>query len=436
MKSATSISQRKFSIDALSRYWPGKAELILRLPIPIVDPNIIDTLPPKMVEVELPEWANSFGVDGILIVPAGMSIPGEGFLWQRIDWLSVVFWYLNGNVERTFENKNGPIHSNSFHLKDWDTRIWSRAWVNRIALFLRRWTARRSNQSENELFGPLPPAEIVLTHDVDAVEKTLSIRLKQVVFFCYISLRHLVRSRFRKSLKSALQAFRFLFSNDNYCCFDQIMELEEKYALKSHFNFYGGAIKKRRNFYEYLFDPSYDIAEPSLKNYLKKLREGGWKVGLHPSWGAWRDAGKMAEEKKYLETALGEPIESCRQHWLRFSWADTWKSQESIGIKQDTTLGFNDRPGFRSSAAISFHPWNPQNEKSMAINVLPLVFMDSHFYNYNDLDDKERIEQIDYWIDEIKKVHGTASITWHQRVMSKDYNWGAGYKHILSSFRV
>ncbi len=46
--------------------------------------------------------------------------------------------------------------------------------MNRIALFLRRWAAREQGMSEEDLFDSLPKAEIILTHDVDAIAKNLS----------------------------------------------------------------------------------------------------------------------------------------------------------------------------------------------------------------------------------------------------------------------
>ena len=42
--------------------------------------------------------------------------------------------------ERLFEKDNGPIHSYGYKLKNWDTRAWERAWVNRMALFLMRYS--------------------------------------------------------------------------------------------------------------------------------------------------------------------------------------------------------------------------------------------------------------------------------------------------------
>ena len=57
--------------------------------------------------------------------------------------------------------------------------------------------------------------------------------------------------------------------------------------------------------------------------------------------------------------------------------------------------------------------------------------MDSQFYDYAPMNDQERYVKMKSWIDEIRAVHGQATVIWHQRVFSSDYGWGGGYKTLL-----
>lgn len=421
-----------YVVDSLHRYWPRNQRKILQLPIPKQTIQEKTSLSPMLSKIILPDWAADIGVNDEILIPVGAIVPGVFPEWQQVDWFAAIFWFLNGTAERRYERRFGPIHSYSLRLKGWDSQLWDRAWVNRIALFLRRWAARIAEKEEGELFGTLPKPEILLTHDVDAVRKTPAIRLKQSAFHLFNALRSLRYGNLKNAHKKFIQGLRFLLKPETYWCFDQITTLEEHYDVRSCFNFYGGKGGWGRTPKEILFDPAYNVLQPRLRQQLRALSLRGWKIGLHQSFNAWNDTQAMQREKTHLEQAVEAPVTICRQHWMRFSWQQTWPTQEQAGLKTDTTLGFNDRPGFRNGAALCFHPWDETIERPLTLVALPMVLMDSHLYDYNDLEEEERQRQIEYWLDEIRKVHGMASIIWHQRVMSADYGWGSGYEYLLS----
>ncbi len=424
--------ERKYAVDTLSQYWLKNVEWVYQLPIFEVVPQTLPNLPPRMQYIEIPDWAKDVGVDGKLLVPRESLKSVNETSWNQVDWFSAIFWYLNGSAERAYEKTHGPIHSNCFRLKSWDPRIWDRAWVNRIALFLRRWVSKIKEIDEEKLFGPLPIPQIILTHDVDAVRKTLAIRLKQTAVHLLHSAHNLSEGQGRKSKQNISKAKRFLFSQGDYWCFDKIMEMEKQYGMRSHFNFYGGPGGAARSFKEQVFDPAYNVLNPRIKNMLRELNGGGWKIGLHPAFDSWKEPKKLRLEKEQLEDSLGCEVEICRQHWLRFGWEDTWQAQASAGFKLDTTLGFNDRPGFRNGMALKFNPWDSQQRKPMDFSAIPMVLMDSQLFDHKYINDEDHNKIIKHWLDEVILACGTATIIWHQRVMSPDYGWGSGYQYLLS----
>jgi hypothetical protein len=165
------------------------------------------------------------------------------------------------------------------------------------------------------------------------------------------------------------------------------------------------------------------------------MLEKGWQIGLHQSFYSWNNPKIMDKEKKKIENILGISITSCRQHWLRFGWRDTWKSQEKTGLLIDSTLGFNDRPGFRNSSAIIFHPWDFEKNSPLKIQVIPLVLMDSHLYDYAQLTEEGIQREIKRWLEEIKFVKGIATVLWHPHTLSKDYGWQNGFEFLLKELK-
>ena len=422
---------RSYVVDQLARYWPSAGERIARLPVPDALNSRPECLPPPVSRVELPDWAADAGVERALCVPAPYIVDKEQPVWKRTDWFGVAFWFLNGCAEQAFERGSGPIHAYSHRLGGWDPYIWEKAWVNRIALFLRKWAARETGRDETELFGALPEPEILVTHDVDAIRKTPAIRLKQSAFQVFNSLRCATRMRLPRAARRLASAAQFLFSAADYWCFDELADAEEALGLRSCFFVYGGDLRQRSP-QQRLLDPGYDLGEPALKNKLCELAARGWQVGLHQSFNAWRDTELMSCEKSRLERTLGTPVTMCRQHWLRFSWVDTWRAQQNAGLELDATLGFNDRPGFRNGAALRFHPWNLESRQPRRIAAVPMVLMDSHLYDYAELSGPERDAELDRWVDEVRAVRGTATINWHQHTLAEDYGWRPGFDRVLA----
>jgi hypothetical protein len=415
--------------DDFKRYWPVGVESIRVLPLQRVVLPAHEPLPPVLTLIRLPEWAVDLGVDGHILVPTHL-LPGEN-KWEAADWPLTALWYVHGLAERAFESRYKPIHSYSSRLKGWDDRLWRHAWANRIALFLRRWAAHRSGLAEQDLFGPLPEPAIIFTHDVDAIGKTLPVRIKHTAFMVHNALKQSKYNSFSFLAISLFAALKYLVRHDDYWSFDRIQELESRYGVTSWFFFYGGPGGMWRMPQDILFDPGYVVNGRRIARQIVLLRDSGHPIGLHQAFGSWHDHQRMVKEKRSLENVVKETVSACRQHWLRFSWCKTWVAQDNSGLELDCTLGFNDRPGFRNSAALRHKPLASNLGSRLGIESLPVVIMDSHFYSnpfHRGNDIGQRLRQ---WIDEILTVRGQATVIWHQHTFSRDYGWQHGYETLL-----
>jgi hypothetical protein len=432
----TATVRRAQAVRALAVYWPKNDSLIFGLPI-VTAPVLAEPLPPRLEEIALPEWAADLAPERTLPVPVHCVVEGQGPAIDRVDWLGAAWWYLNGDAERAYEQAHGPIHSYSFKLKGWPRRMWDRAWANRIALFLRRWAARQSQAAEADLFGALPKPRIMITHDVDAVRKTWSIRGKQSLFQVFNGARRVLAGDLPGARTRMARAVRFALSPANYQTFDELLKMERAAGIVGHFMVYGRAPSSRTGLLR-LLDPDYDVMEAAVASRVRALVEEGVHVGLHPSFHAWDDSNAMEAERLRLERACGAPVTSCRQHWLKFSWARTWRAQQRAGLTLDMTLGFNDRPGFRNGAALRFSPWDQAGGSPVTLESVPLVLMDSHLYDYAEMNDAARAAAIQRVVDEVVAVRGTATVLWHPHTLSQDYGWQDGFRlllHAVSSAR-
>jgi hypothetical protein len=272
-----------------------------------------------------------------------------------------------------------------------------------------------------------------MTHDVDAIKKTTAIRLKQTVFIIFTAFRVLLKGNIRLAIKKIKQSFIFLFNNKEWSFFEELLACEKKIKIKSTFNFYSDLQSKK--FKNALFDPNYKINSPLVKEIIANIRSDNHEIGLHPGFDSWNNIKNLKIQKKNLENILGIVVSNVRQHWLRFSWGDTWACQEVVGLKLDTTLMFNDIPGYRNSCALVWHPWNMKKKQSHNIKAMPTTIMDSHLYDYLDLGDEERDNLMTYWIEECNFIYGEMAILWHPHTLTKDYGWHDGFKKILAKIK-
>lgn len=361
--------------------------------------------------IRLPEWAEDLVPSGKsgFFVPASAGSGG----WRDINWWHAAAQLLTSAYERHVEGKNGPIHSYAFRLDRSVEPAFQHAWVNRIVLFLRRWWSVENELPEEAVFGKVPQARVHLTHDVDAVSKTLAIRAKQTAFCLYN----------RRFSDAAL----FMLGPANYWQFDSILDLENSAGRRSLWNVYGGRGGWLRSPKEILFDPAYKVGSDKLSAQLTRMLAEGHRIGLHPRFDTWKDRDRLHAEKSTIEDAVQQQVTQVRQHWLRFSFDETWRAQRAAGLEHDLTLGFNDRPGFRNSAALSF------TDPGSGILITPMVLMDSHLYDYAKLSEEDRFAIIDGLLDELIATGGEASVIWHQRVFHSDYGWSGGYAYLLDA---
>lgn len=422
---------RQHTVDGFDRYWPGQAPLVNHwLQSTGIRHRQPPVLPPLLAWVRLPDWAADIGVSGRLCIPGHCIQTGQGRAWRRTSWIDALTWYAHGIAERLHEKQHGPIHSYAHRLRGWDARQWQHAWGNRIALFMRRWCARDLQRDERQLFGPLPRAEIILTHDVDAVEKKLLLRIKQFAYRLLAILNNPGQITWARVNQHLRAAFRFLLSPGAYFQLDTILDLEKRAERKSIFFFYAGQ-SKERSLLASLIDPQYNLQSSTIRQGLGQLRSQKWPIGLHPSFDSWRDAHRIKGEKDRLQHAVDQPIRACRQHWLRFSWQQTWKAQAAAGLDQDYTLGFNDRFGFRSGCAIAIQPWDFEHWQPLNIQTIPLVLMDAQLYPLQAANQGPSHGVIRALIDEIRAVGGQASVLWHPHGFSPDFGWQHDYETLL-----
>lgn len=255
---------------------------------------------------------------------------------------------------------------------------------------------------------------VCLTHDIDDIYPPFSHTLLSSIYCVknlnFNDLKTQVLWKIQDKKKSP------------YINFRQIMELEDKYDVKSSFYFIAAKEDLRR--FRYNVE---DIADE-----VRFISDNGWEVGLHGGYYSYNSLEEIKKEKSRLEDVLGKEICGYRNHYLRFKTPNTWALLASAGFKYDTTFGYNDMVGFRNGMCHPFKPFNLNTNQEIAILEIPLIIMDGTLFSLVDsFDDAWNI--VKNIIDTVEKYNGVVTLLWHNNVFASPFRekWLKLYEKIL-----
>ncbi|MGB1039885.1 MAG: polysaccharide deacetylase family protein [Flavobacteriales bacterium] len=241
--------------------------------------------------------------------------------------------------------------------------------------------------------------------------------------------KHRIRTQLEK--KRYLKAISFGFSHfiKPFHPWKNLVELSE-FNTKNRVNstFF---ILPRNNKLDEIKNADYSLSDSYVQNSLTKINESNHELGIH---GSYKTHDSSTELKSDI-LSLSFPVAGNRFHFLQFDINNTPKVLNQVGIKYDTTLGFQESIGFRNSICTPFYLYDFEEKKAFDFLEIPLNVMDCslEFENYMNLNSEESFEEIKKLIQEVKKFNGNVCINWHNTYFS-DYlksDWKKLYKKVI-----
>ena len=154
-----------------------------------------------------------------------------------------------------------------------------------------------------------------------------------------------------------------------------------------------------------------------IKEYVTLLAQTGAEVGIHGSYLTFNNSDLLRKEITVLEDILGDKVHSSRQHYLHFETDTTPKVLKDCGIKVDSTLGFNRRPGFRAGTSFPYY--------IDGVLEVPLTVMDGSLFNANSLNlsEKEACNKIIEIVDLVEETGGCLVVNFHPNYLNRNEWW-------------
>ncbi len=208
---------------------------------------------------------------------------------------------------------------------------------------------------------------------------------------------------------------------DPFDQYDMIIQLMKENHLDPVFFFLAGP----RGTYDRNISPS----NKAFKQLIKTLSQE-FTIGLHPSYNSNSSAERIQKEIDTLSNITGKEIQHSRQHFLKLHLPYTYRIIHNLGIKNDYSMGFADRTGFRAGIASPFCFFDLENNTTSELLIHPFQVMDVTLHDYLKLNPQEALDTINKLVATIKDVGGTFSCLWHNESLGEWKSW-TGWSHVF-----
>jgi len=227
-------------------------------------------------------------------------------------------------------------------------------------------------------------------------------------------------NRFKKRVKVHLGKRR-----DPYDTYDKQRKIHQTYKIIPNYFFLLGDYGK--------YDRNLAYNNQHLVKLVKSLGEEA-TIGLHPSYGSNASESKLLQEKKRLEGILCRQVTKSRQHYIKLTLPDTYRNLLKAGIREDYSMGYTTRIGFRAGTCNSFLFFDLEKDTTTELRVYPFAFMDSTLKFFLKVRSKEVINYLTPIVNDVKRVGGQLIFIFHNESLGNERqwkNWGEIYEKVI-----
>jgi len=166
-----------------------------------------------------------------------------------------------------------------------------------------------------------------------------------------------------------------------------------------------------------IYDVAYDFRDSRFGPVYRQIAHHGSEIGLHISYNARESAERIGHERSELERASAVAVRGSRHHFWHMS-RPAWRTLTDhgrAGLHYDTSIAFNEAPGYRLGIGFPFFPWDPENGRKIPTLQIPTFVMDKSLFRSPGTDASGARERFVALLEELKRNRGIAAIDWHVR---------------------
>lgn len=375
-----------------------------------IPPKVIFTRNDYLVEADIPII---YGDETIEIT--------EQSIHCGIDIFASCFFMLTRWEEYVIKEKDKHGRFSDFESLAYKSNFHKRPIVNEYTELL--W--RMMYSLDNSLIRKERKYSVTITHDVDNIRRydtifkyikalggDLLLRKNPLLWF----------STTKDFIKCQLNLMK-----DPHDTFDLLMDISEKYNLKSHFFFMPNHLDET--------DARYDVRSSVVKESILNINKRGHLVGIHSGYDSFNNKDIFLAELQRLNS-IDHKINEGRQHYLKFENPTTWQLWEDNELKIDSTIGYSHFAGFRAGTCYEYPVFNILSRRKLNLIEKPLIAMEGAV--------KEEHDKVGDFVNEIvklskltKRYNGDFVFLWHNNNINvlEWKNYFSKYEQIIDSIK-
>lgn len=169
-------------------------------------------------------------------------------------------------------------------------------------------------------------------------------------------------------------------------------------------------------------DLNHNPKKPEIQELIQSLSKN-FDLGIHPSFLSNSKSKILEDEIQLLEKITNKKISKSRQHFLMLNIPKTYQNLLKNGIKEDYSMIYTNRNGFRASIASPYFFYDLEKEKKTQLKIFPPCVMDANLNFYQKLNPKKAQKEIEKYLQIVKAVNGFFIPIFHNNTFSNYREW-------------
>lgn len=179
-------------------------------------------------------------------------------------------------------------------------------------------------------------------------------------------------------------------------------------------------------------DRAVGLKSKAFKQLIRDL-SSKYIIGLHPSMKSGSNLDILKGEYNLLSGYAGHQITNSRQHYLLLNLPETYRNLLKIGIKNDYSMGYASKSGFRAGTCFPFHWYDIEKDVCTDLTIHPFQAMDVTFWVYGQNTPENVLAELRNLENQVKSVGGIFTLIAHNSSFSGPGTWQK-WEHIYFTF--